>query len=126
MRSLFFTFTFSLSCFLMSCSEESDIADVPCRIISVKEDGKITVTPFVKDGNIVYDEYTGWIQGVGRLEGEDLRVLKDVLTRQVDPDYVTAGVTKNGELSVLTLDTETNKAVYLSDVFHELARKEKP
>jgi hypothetical protein len=103
-----------------SCSQESDISDVPCQILNLDDHGMITVYPYVKDHNIIDEKYTGFIYGLNEMSASDVILMRNIIAREIEKDYVSAGVEANGNLSVLVLEKKSYKAIDLVALFHRI------
>jgi hypothetical protein len=109
-----------IAIFIFSCNEKDSIADVPCEILDIHDDGSVTVYPYVKDGVIVREKYRGFIKGIGRLENREAKMQQEFLESKVELHYLTVGMNQDGSLTILALlknaNTEINLATELRKI----------
>jgi len=110
----YFVFLYILIKLLVSCSDESNIADAPCQITNISVDGAFTVSSYVQKGSIIRRPFTGYLLGVGKVSSIDAERITAFLEANIEMSYVSASVNEDGKtLSILCINEKTNKAIEL-------------
>jgi len=108
---------------LASCRDE--IADVPCEIVKVENNGDFIVNSYVKDGRIVRSSISSKLKGLENLSPHQVKLVRAYLNKYVIKDYVTVGL-ENNLLEVTYLNKETNKEGNLNrDLANYLSKEKK-
>lgn len=108
---------------LASCRDE--IADVPCEIVKVENDGNFVVNSYVKDGEIVRSILSSKLKGIENLSPHQIELVRAYLDKYVIKDYVSIGL-ENNLLEVTYLNKETNEEGNLNrDLANYLSKEKK-